>query len=1546
MAIEQNINNSVSQPVAGLNLVSTPSQIGKGQFSYALNAVIENFDGKKLSIQNESGDILCTNLPEGFKVIGRKPIYELKQTVYWITNPETGACEIGYISDNTCKYNTYISSPCLSFDVNYPILTVEVKSTNCSTQIYWTDAKNPRRFIDLNDLPFKEEIDPNNDFRRIKIEGVVDCNKLEVQPEFAIPTIKAISEDVGGSLKYGTYQFFFQYSNSLGEGQSSFYSNTNGTAIKDDKVTPNFDETTNKSINIALDNIDTSGLYDHFNLVVLETINLIPAPKLIGTFPITGRTFSYNYTGNTKTQINLTIADLFEKFPYYDIAKGVTSADNSLLWYGLTSREKENYFPIWSKVKCYWESWQLPYNEFEAYNNGVNTANIKGHFRDELYMYEAVIIHTDGSESPSVPLVGRPPDSYDVELISLQNSDVASIKPDPCDPPESKMRWQVYNTASRIGYSPEYILSGQGNSCYVGPYEYGEFAYWESDRKYPNNPLIWGELAGKPIRGFKYPDCAVSPIHNNNVNNDPNFVHNIYPIGLKIDIGSLYKAIEESNLSDAQKGRIAGFKIIRANRANNKSIVAKGLLYNVGKYEKNEQTYFYPNYPYNDLNPDSFISSTKVTHHSGNNSDKRLQGFSSDDSKQRFTFHSPDTHFYQPNFIDSGYLKLETVEYGKTRSHFIEVEDNAKYKFLTSDSLFIAYALGLSSALNLDTGGGFLGVAPAVTIDIGPIASVFVASLQILKDIAQKKNYGYQYNSIGNYNNSYPIPNEQGIKNRAIDTGRYLIEGVQSANDIHQINNKFRESSVFIKTTESFPYPHEVDALIPHDNSRYNLSDVGACDTPSKIIERDISSYYGAIKRYVPDQYGEIYSYELVDTGFYTPLYDPNGQQLTSIPTIFGGDCFINRFALKRKHSFFLTNTVGKTDEYDISLDQVGTVGYPTFYYSTGKIDTSVDFSNLQGYINNIIDTSAGTIIINILSGGVRPLTSGLMIFTTILKAYVDSLGVSNVNLDCPGPPKNLTEEGKAYLFAYGIPYFFCESEVNVDYRQATNSKEGDFFPHVATDIPDDWLQESRVSILLDNTYTYNQTYSKQNKENVFTHLREDYDPSKTCLFEFPNRVIYSDQSTLEETKNNWLVYRPVSYKDFPKEFGPLVALNGLENKQLLARYENKSQIYNALSTVKTSTLTAYLGNDQLFNSAPPIDITCGSQHTLLIETVFGNIFIDSRKGDIVLLRGNTIDYLSNQFTDNWFQEHLPFKISNYFPEVNIDNSFKNIGIHGVYDSKYKRVIITKLDYEPLNPEIKFIDNKFVLNNTEVSLQDSTLFCNRSWTLSYSFVPSINNWISFHSYQPNYYVGQPTYFQSGYSDGGIWNHNTIYNRFNNFKGKVCSYSIEHPYFFENPNDQVLQYIKDYTTVLKYTDFYTYTEPDKTIYFNKAIIDNGQQCTGILNLIPNNRNDLSQKLKYPKHNSTSKDIIVTKVKNYYNYSTFWDIVKDNDQPIYLKSCDLSSTNKELNISNLDYSRRDFKQAKIMGKDLRVRHILDNSSDYKLITHFQIVETETL
>ena len=471
------------------------------------------------------------------------------------------------------------------------------------------------------------------------------------------------------------------------------------------------------------------------------------------------------------------------------------------------------------------------------------------------------------------------------------------------------------------------------------------------------------------------------------------------------------------------------------------------------------------------------------------------------------------------------------------------------------------------------------------------------------------------------------------------------------------------------------------------------------------------------------------------------------------------------------------------------------------------------------------------------------------------------------------------------YLFAYGIPNFYCETVYNTDLRQAFNNKEGDFWPHVSSGIPDDWVQETNVPIAQDNTYYYNVTFSKQNKENVFTHLPPDW-KEDLCYTVYPFRAIYSDAATdsADVRVNNWLVYRALSCHDFPQNYGNLTSLDGIQNKAILARFENKSLLYNNLLTIDTSNpQAAYIGNPNLFDSSPPIDFAetdlgyVGTQNKFLLKILKGSITVDAKRGQVFLVNGGQVADLTGYGSgvNRFMTDHLPFEILEYFPNADTDNHFNGIGIHGVYDSKFERIIITKLDYTPLSDDIKYnevtgdfyvelgtgassfrteiptpidsVCNEFTSDpfsgtitvqyypcgtsveiesinldcglpegescrgivlcarsivetnvrmnpsgdcfsgtttttttgkdeitttstTTEdsftdettsttttfrqtpapirvISLNDETYFCNKSWTMSFDF--NSQSWISFHSYLPNFYIGENNFYYSG-----------------------------------------------------------------------------------------------------------------------------------------------------------------------------------------------------
>ena len=60
------------------------------------------------------------------------------------------------------------------------------------------------------------------------------------------------------------------------------------------------------------------------------------------------------------TNIRLSINDIFEKFPYYDIAQDITTVQDILVWDELTSIDRINYQQIANKIDLQWETWRIP----------------------------------------------------------------------------------------------------------------------------------------------------------------------------------------------------------------------------------------------------------------------------------------------------------------------------------------------------------------------------------------------------------------------------------------------------------------------------------------------------------------------------------------------------------------------------------------------------------------------------------------------------------------------------------------------------------------------------------------------------------------------------------------------------------------------------------------------------------------------------------------------------------------------------------------------------------------------------------------------------------------------------------------------------------------------------------------------------------------------------------------------------------------------------------------------------------------------------------
>ena len=1546
------------------------------------------------------------------------------------------------VIDSCCRYTVLINDPCtevcgttspvskkfccLGFSLEHPI-DIEYRIDSYKTHIYYTASNiSPKTFYWIeNDGVLSEVL--GIDECQNEITCIHDaCPKFEIFPEFCQPEIYPTSVESGGRLKAGNYSFAIAYCEQDGQEITDYIDLSNPIPIFERKITEQTEYETSKSIKVRIEHKTAN--FEFFNLIVAENVNETTNYHLVGTYRVNrNRTDEIIYTGDYKS----TFSSIFPlvRTPHYTAASIIEKQNDILMLAGLTETPKYNFQLIANEVKLLWETVEMPADGKWDYSNPEVAYFFRTYQRDEVYPFGIKFKLKNGKYTDVFHIPGRSkidnltdPNS-DTYLLNVDEQDVFSIEND-CLSGEVKLpKWKVYNTGKKIANSNNGIPAAEyvetQFSCAILPKENGEFAYWESTEKYPCVPEVWGPLADQPIRFHKFPDSNITHIHDGqdligdsiNTNNSQS---KIYPIGVKIDntifnnilneIDSItgehkytvYDPLQNKNIPVADL--ICGFELVRGNRVNNKSVIAKGLVYDVGKIEQRrrgddydsvgdvEKSYYFSNYPFNDLHSDPYLANSSAWYDKGSrsgrpNSDSRYivdpfnyQIVGDSRYQNRFTFYSPDTTFQYPKVGTE--LKLETIEYGRVLGHFVPVEEHPQYKFRNAaitDTIVATLALAASYLLSNN-----VAIAAAVTGGVTNTNTINsnianqIAQTQILIDIITKlipfKNFAWQYNGIATYNNFTPI-NNTGHKRRVIDKGFYANDKIVEVQDDAPLHNRLRETSVYLKTTNRFSYRDNTIV----DNSRYTIGEsTGAFKTtPQTLNEEQLTrTYYTSLKRNFPNQYGQIQNIKYVSMGYIVDITLGLNQE----PVIehkfypaFGGDTFINKFALKRKHSFFTRNLADlPATVNDLPFDywQYPNMAYPAYY--TGNSPEELNLSNilidLSIAIGLVVMALAVIEVVAYLGGSGA--IGGFAISATIQGVFETLLlaNIPKINLD--NSDSGFYKIGHMYTASYGIPIFFVESDINVDFRHGRDDTKENFYPNVGNGIPDEWLQEKNVPIKFDNFYHYNATYSVQNQS---PNLPYDFD----TLVYHPNRVIYSSPASTDSYYSDaWKTYKRGDYYDFPKEGGRLIDLNSGENERVYARFENTTKIYNARVVMEsTAPVQLELGNASMF-SQKPLDLSktdlgfMGSQHKAIVKTEHGIFWVDAKRGNIYQLSAQGFNNLVKDQNYNWFKQNLPFQILKDFPNADIDNPAKGVGISMGWDLRYQRVFITKLDYKLISGVAVTYDSDPISatygkyfrtgTSTEVFFSDKTVFENKSWTVAYS--PTLQNFISFYSFLPNYYVPLVDHFQTitNTSTGAsTWNHNLNALTYQTYYGKLYPYILEYSANSMPKTSMVnsVTLIQDIQEYFSNYEFYSLStgNNENLANFTKAIIYNKEQSSGVVSLISEIYGNKAQKIAYPRMTGTGIETLIGRRENVYSFNGFWSISSQGSgQPIWsTKWADIQNqypidkvpSTKAVRPVSVSYQKQ-----KIKSDFCKVRLIQDKYNRYKFINHIQITQIQ--
>jgi hypothetical protein len=602
-------------------------------------------------------------------------------------------------------------------------------------------------------------------------------------------------------------------------------------------------------------------------------------------------------------------------------------------------------------------------------------------------------------------------------------------------------------------------------------------------------------------------------------------------------------------------------------------------------------------------------------------------------------------------------------------------------------------------------------------------------------------------------------------------------------------------------------------------------------------------------------------------------------------PVLFGGDVYIGRYTEKNTFFYFFDWLYGQPDLFEWDYYKYRMIPYPTYWFH------SEGFSMLESVLS-VYDT---------LTNPTNWNSAGFAAIVNPSDYFV---------LDRPNAQLSIAiKRGYMYLFNSGVRDFFVESEYNVDYRDFGNTIEERHY------MPYGRYPYSSLSDIFDagvikrsNYYKYDDSLSMSRIWYSYVGWGQIYpsyyDPyvAETCYQYRPDRIIYSLPVQKANVRDNWRIFLTNNYKDF---LSRVIAVKQINKSGALILFEHDSPVMfqgtDQLQTDLGTKLT--IGDGGLFSqpvqnimNAERLFEYGSSQNRLsIINTPVGAFWISQNQGKIFSLT-SALDELSMQNLKWWLAQFLPYQLVKYFPDYVLkDNPVVGIGCQTVYDNTNNLVYFTKKDYKPIldnqgNPLVSYDPdtNEFYIElagRQVKQLSDPNYFEPASWTISFDV--KTKAWISFHDWHPDLAVSDKNTFMTT-KGNGIWQHNRRCDLYTNYYGVPYPFEVE---YMVNTGQTVntLRSIEYQLEVYQYKIDNCYDRFHVLDYnFDEAVIYNTEQCSGLLKLNINPKNNPATMITYPQvtpvavGTSGQIDIIYSKEENKYRFNQFWDATFDRGE----------------------------------------------------------------
>ena len=1211
-------------------------------------------------------------------------------------------------------------------------------------------------------------------------------------------------------------------------------------------------------------------------------------------------------------------------------------------------------------------------NKNATYGGGFNTDT--SFVGQRVNRFPTVII----SSSTAPLLSANNWDNYSVADIEHANGNI-DFKNDAVSMPGAEERWEVYNTAlqewciaddndfvgggafsntARIdtfnnSINNENWLTQDSSNLFGLPFSTGYLAYWESEFDYPDfecdGERIFPE--GK-VRHHKMPDNALEPHFWNVFDNEY-----ILPLGV-----DFYNIVAPAEYAD----QVQGYYIVRAERTvDNKTILDKGIIYHnvshffelqpgtsnespvemlVNTYSEGPGVSFewsqnfgaepYAFHTQTCLGNRHWFESRNITLLiNSSDFDILSNGF-----QNGMLFGRDDGNIISMNITDAEagqdnaeqVIDVFNVSFHSPKAKFNIQELNMDY--LKAEGVLKGQWRGAEKNKGIWVSRGKKAMSHHI-IDYNDWLPLRLYNTNPLNQdyFSLNTNYNVLDEKYIEPHGTYPLSSRNYYKRDYSSTGNF-----ETVEDFLTFINVQQQDTLFVNLDKNNPLPYldqwmNWSALaatgVNRDGSSAAWSSISVGDANKDVDptpEELNSSYciYAAAKINNRQIYGSLLSMQyILATSYidYSPLYSiqtatPQAQQgfILSRVKAYGGDTFISKFGFLRN---YVTRNWDDTDYEQLWKDI-------PYYFVESEINAELRHEQIDETITDI-STFA---------------------------------------------PQNT-------FFPLRDEYDFLR---NWDFVRWTATDWNNAGETDVKDVIEEYINNTYVK----NYYAYNTDYSIQNTFKFYFPITNNKLYCGGCVNHYPHRIVYSQQGVQDQSIDKLRIFLAEDKKDITTNHGPITNLFAYSDN--LFAHTTQALFIQQVKPFQLNTDaldTVFVGvGDVLAVPEKGLNVTetgyAGSQFKEATKvTEHGVFFPSTDKGSLFSLTGEGLQEITLDGNFNWGKREIPLNFLDQFNRLTtqkypflgtLDN--KSVGMMSTYDERNKRWILTKKDFSILN-EGNFTysetftdelaqstvenDLVFVLDNEDVgggwfirngdtfdpdggelfsyynptSLDNSDYFENLSWTIS---VNTLDKGIkSFHSYLPNFlYNNTNQWFSHYYEDYSIYEHN---------KGKYLS-----PFIVEKVN--IFNMISTFSSasLSLITDAYDYNEQygeyviDNDTTFNKAVIYNNFQSTGLINLEP--------KVSPFQQPSNNQSILINKYERTWNMNGFRNNVVDETLPMFTQRWqDIQSDyyiDKLPNQNVINYNKSLFKKEKLRDKFLITRFIYEDENPKKLVYKFNI------